>query len=296
MAGADGAASEYILGDRIERRDSYTERSLWEAVIKKVGGAESGFLIDTAYRVDPIAWWRFHARPRHTTILRDCGSRTGCEGEERLAKAGERRKDRMCGFWPFSVLAVDFGLCPKRQKQVRICRATCKPLGTGRSYLQTNPHQDTRKHFSTPNPPILMDHSTQPLSQAHPHWPRPSVPDAGPNICSPPILQTGSSLPVSGETVWGFSFSGSIHSRPTLDPCSKADGPTRASRQQIASRWGFVKTFNPSIIDQLDGTVAWLSQDGENSRMNLCRRGGVPRKQTGPAFRRFVLEACSRSP
>jgi hypothetical protein len=75
------------------------------------------------------------------------------------------------------------------------------------------------KHFARQNPHILMDHSAQPLSQAHPYWPRPSVPDAGPYsifVC-PPVLQKGSSQRVSaarerGDRV-GFLLLG-------LDPLS----------------------------------------------------------------------------
>jgi len=92
------------------------------------------------------------------------------------------------------------------------------------------------KHFARQNPHILMDHSAQPLSQAHPYWPRPSVPDAGPYFCLPPRPPKGklsaSQRCQGAGRPCGVSPS---RARSTLDPCSKTDGPTRASRQQIAS-------------------------------------------------------------
>lgn len=148
--------------------------------------------------------------------------------------------------------------------------AICKPTRT----------KTPEKHFRTPK----STHPDGPLCPAVVASPSPLAATFSPRrwtqyLFAPPSSKREALSAARGTgRPCGVSPS---RARSTLDPCSKTDGPTRAGRQQIASRWTFVKTFNLSIIDQLDGAVVWLSQDGENGRMSFCRRC-VPRDANWP--------------
>ncbi len=127
-------------------------------------------------------------------------------------------------------------LSNQKQVQVRICRATCKPLGTERSYLQTDVDPDSatpEKHFVEPSLSVQWTSlaRSQPSPQTPPHWQR--------------ALQ--------------FPTAGSIFVRPPLPPFTKREALSAASHLSgRGGRVGFLlleadplSTHAPSSTSQL---------------------------------------------
>jgi hypothetical protein len=167
---------------------------------------------------------------------------------------------------------LTWGPLPPTDRSKFICRAYLQASGKGTKLSANQRNQDTRKAFRLSKSTRPDGPRSQPLWEAYDPIGRDTFSPPTPK----PILfashnQKGSSQRTHErggrgftdmETVWGFA----ARMRSTLDPRSKSDGPAHPSRQQIASSSGSSR-FNPSIIDQLDVHVAWLSQKG---RMNLC--------------------------
>jgi hypothetical protein len=164
--------------------------------------------------------------------------------------------------WP-----LDLGTLPPTDRSKFICRAYLQASGYGTKPSANQWNQGTRKAL------CLSRWTSFPavLGGIRSHWPRHLQSPTPESILFASHNQKGSSQGsherggrgfTDMETVWGFA----PRMRSTLDPRSKSDGPAHPSRQQIASSSGSSR-FNPSIIDELDVRIAWLSQKG---RMNLC--------------------------
>jgi hypothetical protein len=155
---------------------------------------------------DPI--WRFHSLP--VTRRRSCAIREEEALNVEVSRCGvndqgwKEGKSTVCAECELlvSLWILDLGLCPSRQKQVRM-QGHCKPLGVEPGYLQTRRAKTARKAF------VCQDHPsgrTPFLSRwegrANPLVERPSVPDRQANILGLPYpngkLSAGA---MSGEAV-----------------------------------------------------------------------------------------------
>jgi len=154
---------------------------------------------------DPI--WRFHSLP--VTRRRSCAIREEEALNVEVSRCGvndqgwKEGKSTVCAECELlvSLWILDLGLCPSRQKQVRM-QGHCKPLGVEPGYLQTRRAKTARKAF---------------VCQDHPSGRTPFLSRLG-RTCQPIGRETFSPRP-SGQYPWP-----PVSKREALSGCHERGG------------------------------------------------------------------------